>query len=392
MQQSPVNFSEKLTANGKIIAIAELNAPKSLNALSLPMILLLTEQLKVWQNNDAIAVVVLKGAGDKAFCAGGDVVSLYHHFKNENFPISDETIVSSKALDFFQHEYQLDQLIHSFKKPILAWTNGYVMGGGVGLMAGASHKVSTEKTLMAMPEVTIGLYPDVGASWFLNKMPNNIGLFLGLTGSMFNGVDAKLLGLADYLIASDKLGVIEKKLIDTDWEDKNNNHQLLHDTLAELSIKVSDQPETLIVKHETVIAGLTRSDNIAEIYQAILDCDLSVFNEKTTDDKWLQQAQTKIQNGSPLSCALIYQQLKRSKEYTLAQCFESELNLSLRCCQQTEFSEGVRALLVDKDKKPQWRYNNVNDIDHKIIKWFFKPLTINKYKSISTEETHELNK
>ena len=377
MQQSPVNFSEKLTANGKIIAIAELNAPKSLNALSLPMILMLAEQLNVWQLNDAIAVVVLKGAGDKAFCAGGDVVSLYHHFKNESFPINDEKIVASKAIDFFHHEYQLDHLIHTYTKPILAWTNGYVMGGGVGLMSGASHKVSTEKTLMAMPEVTIGLYPDVGASWFLNRMPNNIGLFLGLTGSMFNGVDAKLLGLADYLIASDKLDVIERKLIDTHWEDEDNNHQLLHDMLAELSIKGNKQPETLIVKHQTVIAELTKSDNITEIYQAILDCDLSVFNEKTTDDKWLQQAQNKIQNGSPLSFALIYQQLKRSKEYTLAQCFESELNLSLRCCQQTEFSEGVRALLVDKDKNPQWRYNNINDIDHKIIEWFFKPLTIN---------------
>jgi enoyl-CoA hydratase/carnithine racemase len=100
--------------------------------------------------------------------------------------------------------------------------------------------------------------------------------------------------------------------------------------------------------------------------------------KKKTDDKWLQQAQKKMQNGSLLSCVLIYQQLKRSKEYTLAQCFESELNLSLRCCQQTEFSEGVRALLVDKDKNPQWRYSNINDIDHKIIEWFFKPLTISK--------------
>jgi enoyl-CoA hydratase/carnithine racemase len=382
MQQSPVNFSEKTTANGKIIAIAELNAPKSLNALSLPMILLLTEQLNHWQINDSIAVVVVKGAGDKAFCAGGDVVSLYHHLKDNNYPISDETIVSSKALEFFQHEYQLDQLIHAYKKPILAWTNGYVMGGGVGLMAGASHRVSTEKTLMAMPEVTIGLYPDVGASWFLNKMPNNIGLFLGLTGAMFNGVDAKLLELADYLIHSDKLDEIEKKLIGTYWDDEGKNHQLLNETLAEFRIKEKEQPESLIVKHQTVIAELTKSDNITEIHQAILNCDLNGGLEKKIDDKWLQKAQQKMQNGSPLSCALIYQQLKRCKSHTLEQCFESELNLSLRCCQQNEFSEGVRALLVDKDKNPQWRYQDINDIDHKIIEWFFKPLTISKYIKI----------
>ncbi len=378
MQQSPVNFSEKLTANGKIIAIAELNAPKSLNALSLPMILLLTEQLNHWQSNDDIVVVLLKGAGDKAFCAGGDVVSLYHHLKNESFPISDETIVSSKALEFFQHEYQLDQLIHAYTKPILAWTNGYVMGGGIGLMAGASHRVSTEKTLMAMPEVTIGLYPDVGASWFLNKMPDNIGLFLGLTGAIFNGVDAKLLGLADYLIASNKLDDIVKKLIDARWQDEVKNHQLLSDTLAALRIEEKEQPESLIVRHKEVIAELTNSNNIAEIHQTILDGDLNGSNKETIDDKWLQKAQQKMQNGSPLSCALIYQQLKRCKSYTLEQCFESELNLSLRCCQQTEFSEGVRALLVDKDKSPQWRYKNINDIEHKIIAWFFKPLPISK--------------
>lgn len=377
MQQSPVNFSEIKTSNGKIIAIAELNAPKSLNALSLPMILLLTEQLNRWQSNDDIAVILLKGAGDKAFCAGGDVVSLYHHLKSESFPISDETIVSSKALEFFQHEYQLDQLIHAYKKPILAWTSGYVMGGGIGLMAGASHRVSTEKTLMAMPEVTIGLYPDVGASWFLNKMPNNIGLFLGLTGAMFNGVDAKLLGLADYLIASDKLDEIVKKLIETTWEGKDKNHQLLNETLAELKIKEKEQPESLIVRHQAVIAELTKSDNITKIHQAILDCDLSDSNKQIIEDKWLQKAKQKMQNGSPLSCALIYQQLKRCENYTLAQCFESELNLSLRCCQQREFSEGVRALLVDKDKNPQWRYDNINDIDHKEVEWFFKPLTAN---------------
>jgi len=378
MQHSPVNFFEKLTANGNIIAIAELNAAKSLNALSLPMILLLIEQLNIWHNNDSIAVVVLKGVGEKAFCAGGDVVSLYQHLKSESFPINDEKILASKAVAFFQHEYQLDQLIHGYKKPILVWCDGYVMGGGVGLMAGASHRVSTEKTLMAMPEVTIGLYPDVGASWFLNKMPNNIGLFLGITGAMFNGVDAKLLGLADYLIPRDKLDDIEKMLIDTNWQDEGINHQLLNDILARVIIKEEQQPESLIVKHQAVIAELTKSDNIAEIHQAILDCNMRSFNKEIIDDRWLQKAQQKMQNGSPLSCVLIYQQLKRSENYTLEQCFESELNLSLRCCQQNEFSEGVRALLVDKDKNPQWRYNNINDIDHKIIEWFFKPLNLSK--------------
>jgi len=360
------------TVNGKQIGIAELNAPKSLNALSLSMIAMLTEQLTLWQNNDEIVVVVLKGAGEKAFCAGGDVVSLYHHLKDQRFPISDEKIRSSKAVDFFQSEYHLDQLIHAYEKPILAWANGYVMGGGVGLMAGASHRVSTEKTLMAMPEVTIGLYPDVGASWFLNKMPNNIGMFLGLTGAMFNGVDALQLDLADHLIKSERYNNIQDELLKVSWHNNEANHQLLSDLLNEFIINTKNQPQSLIVMHQCIISELTNYDNIADIYHAIINAQLT-----DADNKWLLQAQQKILKGSPLSIAIIYQQLQRSKTMALKQCFDSELNLSLRCCQQNEFSEGVRALLVDKDKEPQWQFKEISEIDNKIVEWFFNPLQIN---------------
>jgi len=386
MQPSPILFSEMLSANGKIIAVAELNAPKSLNALRLPMIILLTEQLNIWQENDNVAVVVLKGAGGKAFCAGGDVVSLYHHLreyhlkehhlKSKQSPISDDEIKQSKAYEFFHSEYKLDQLIHTYTKPILVWADGYVMGGGVGLMAGASHRVSTEKTLMAMPEVSIGLYPDVGASWFLNKMPNNIGLFLGLTGAMFNGADALQLDLADHLINSEQYKNIKEKLLTVAWQEispdsklnEKTNHHLLSDLLNEFAIETENQPKALIVGHQCIIGELTNYDNITDIYYAIVTAKFK--------DKELLLAQQKILNGSLLSIALIYRQLHRSKTYTLAQCFDSELNLSLRCCQQSEFSEGVRALLVDKDKKPKWQYKDINEIDNKIVEWFFHSLHI----------------
>ena len=371
MQDKPVLFTEKLCANGKIIAIAELNSPKSLNALSLPMITMLTDQLNHWHCNPDVAVVVLKGAGDKAFCAGGDVVSLYHHLKDENYPICDERIKSSQAVEFFKSEYHLDQLIHAYTKPILAWTNGYAMGGGVGLMAGASHRVSTEKTLMAMPEVTIGLYPDVGASWFLNKMPDNIGLFLGLTGAMFNGVDAHHLGLADHLIDSNSYPRVIENLTQITWKNKSKNHQLLDEMLAKFIIPIGNQPESLVIQHSAEIVELTKADNITQIYQQLINWKLGNKN------KWLAQSKQKLIEGSLLSVVIIYQQLKRSKNLTLSQCFESELNLSLRCCQQNEFSEGVRALLVDKDKNPQWRYKSINDIDEQTIEWFFKPLHVN---------------
>ena len=260
------------------------------------------------------------------------------------------------------------------------------MGGGVGLMAGASHRVVSEKTLMAMPEVTIGLYPDVGASWFLNKMPSNIGLFLGLTGTMFNGVDAMQLDLADHLINSERYKSLEERLMSVVWQDyshspkfnKKNNHQLLSELLNEFAMKKESQPETLIINHQKRIAEITNFDNIAEIYQAIVGATIENDSNSVVDIEWLKQAQQKILNGSLLSIVLIYQQLQRSKSSTLKQCFDSELNLSLRCCQQSEFSEGVRALLVDKDKRPQWRYTDINDIDNKVVDWFFSPLNIER--------------
>ncbi len=373
---SVVLFKELITNNNKKIAIAELNSPKSLNALSLDMMTLLITQLTRWQDDDDVVMVILQGAGDKAFCAGGDVVSLYHALTeqrkavrpNEEFVVLDEqTIRDNLAYEFFTKEYYLDQFIHEYTKPVMVWGDGYVIGGGIGLFAGASHRVVTEKTLLAMPEITIGLYPDVGASWFLNKAPFNIGLFLGITGAMFNAADAKYIGLADVMINSSEKKVLLEALMAVPWQDNEKNAELLSQLLCK--VEQSSRVEVLsnIKQHEALISSLTTDSNCFEVYQAIT-------NEKF-DDKWLQSAQAKLKKGSPLSARLIFEQLTSAKNYSLAQCFASELNLSLRCCQYPEFSEGVRALLVDKDKKPKWRYETVSEIPEALVDWFFTPLT-----------------
>ena len=382
---SSVIFSEIETKTNKRIALAELNAPQSLNALNMSMFELLHKQLLEWQRNDEIAMVILQGAGDKAFCAGGDVVSLYHALKTERENstdnqsstvqeiaktiINDQTIINSFGYDFFALEYQVDQLIHEFTKPILVWGDGYIMGGGIGLFAGASHKVVTEKTLLAMPEVTIGLYPDVGASWFLNKVSNNTGLFLGMTGAIFNAVDALNIGLANVAIKSSVKSDVISSLSNVQWQTNNENYELLDKALNKF-VQQSEQAfasmTSNVVEHQAIIKQLTNFDNGADIYQAILALD--------TESDWLQRAQAKLRKGSPLSALIIYQQLLISKDFTLEQCFASELNLSLRCCQYPEFSEGVRALLVDKDKSPRWQYENINDIPAERLAWFFTPV------------------
>ncbi|GHE79392.1 enoyl-CoA hydratase/isomerase family protein [Thalassotalea profundi] len=368
MQQAQVLFSEEISTNGKKIGIAQLNSPKSLNALNLAMVELLIEQVTHWQNDQNISVIVLSGTGDKAFCAGGDVVSIYHEILaaqkvSANQKLSDSEIKAFAGVEYFTKEYQLDLLIHQSTKPILVWADGYVMGGGIGLMAGASHKVVTEKTLMAMPEVTIGLYPDVGASWFLNQMPKGVGLFLGLTGMTFNGADAKIIKLANHQVKSTDKQLILTALNTVDWQKNNEeNHHLLSQLLNTYETKFEEQHSN-ISEHLATIDKTTSANDIETIYHDIIS--------KNIDSVWFNKAQQKIKHGSPLSLHLIYHQLNKCTGLSLQECFEQELNLSSRCCQHTEFVEGVRALLVDKDKQPQWKYSQIDEVDLTEVEWFF---------------------
>lgn len=381
MSESTINFELEATLNGNFIAIAELNSIKSLNALSLTMIELLKNKLEEWQLDESIVAVLLEGAGEKAFCAGGDVVSVCRDLQQYQMPlfdnkiasaeeagkkISDEQIKSTLAADFFQKEYQLDLLIHNYTKPIIVWGDGYVMGGGVGLMAGASHRICTEKTKIAMPEITIGLYPDVGASYFLNKMANNIGLFLGLTGVMINGADAKYLGLADYLISNHAITKLEEKLFSLDWQKNKHDFKLIDDVLVELDqryLSSGQSPGSAVTKNEELIKQTTNYAELKDIYQAI--------TESNTEDPWFKKAQNRLTKGSPLSACIIHQQLAQSSNKTLEQCFDLEYNLSLRCCQYSEFLEGVRALLIDKDQSPKWAFSTIEQVDKNLLSWFF---------------------
>ncbi|EOD53679.1 enoyl-CoA hydratase/isomerase family protein, partial [Aeromonas molluscorum] len=173
------------TRDGQWLGVLTLDSPASLNALSLPMIEALTRQLRGWQQDGSVCAVLLEGAGEKAFCAGGDIRAFYH----ERQRMTDAEL-AGYARDFFEQEYRLDLLIHHYPKPLICVADGICMGGGMGLFAGARFRLVTEFSLLAMPEVSIGLYPDVGASWFLSRLPGRVGLWLGLTGARINGADA----------------------------------------------------------------------------------------------------------------------------------------------------------------------------------------------------------
>ena len=185
---TPVLFERLPAANGAVVGLLTLNAEKSLNALSLDMVDLMQAQLSDWQHDAQVAAVFMRGAGDKAFCAGGDIQAIYQSM------IATPGGPCEYAEAFFKREYRLDYLLHTYPKPVISWGHGIVMGGGLGVHAGARHKIVTEKTRFAMPEIGIGLFPDVGGTWFLNRMPGKTGLFVALTAAALNAGDALYLG------------------------------------------------------------------------------------------------------------------------------------------------------------------------------------------------------
>jgi len=355
-----VTFQELDCNNGKKIAVATLNSPRSLNALSGEMIDLLYPQLKHWQTQSDIVAVFLQGDGDKAFCAGGDIVQMYKDMQ------SNIGEFSPGIEEYFTKEYQLDYFIHTFNKPFIIWGNGIVMGGGLGLMVGGSHRVVTENSRIAMPEISIGLYPDVGGSYFLNRMPENCGLFLGLTGASINAADAKYCNLANYFAENSRKEALITQLIKLDWQESNEaNHESISNLLKTVEQdSISKLPEAKLVEHKALIAQVTDFDNLNDIVTSIVSAEC--------DDKWFSRAQKSLKHGSALSASLAYQQLKSGESLSLADCFRMELNLSVKSGQFGEFVEGIRALLIDKDNTPKWRFDSVATVDKKVVEWFFE--------------------
>lgn len=334
--ESPLLTQTLAAVNGKAIGIATLNAPKSLNSLTLPMVDLLDAQLRAWQADSNIACVVLRGSGEKAFCAGGDVVALHNSAVNGD----------SYAATFFEHEYRVDYLIHTYKKPIIVWGHGIVMGGGMGLLAGASHRVVTAQTRLAMPEVTIGLYPDVGGSFFLNRAPGRTGLFLALTGASINASDVLFLGMADRFLDNAQYNDVVAALQAQAWNDARLAHKQVSDVLRGFEAAAGARPANVVRDHYDYIQQVTDGDVIDDIVASITAYD--------GDDDWLRKGAATLKTGCPVTIHIIDQQLKRGHQLSLKEVFQMELVISINCTRFRNFPEGVRALLIDKDKNPKF--------------------------------------
>jgi enoyl-CoA hydratase/carnithine racemase len=340
---SSVLFDTVRTASGHVFGRATLNAPADLNALTLAMVDALYPRLRQWADDARVAGVLLDAAGDKAFCAGGDVVGLWQAMR-----VAPAGQVPAEAAAFFEREYRLDGFIHRYPKPIVAWGHGIVMGGGVGLMAGASHRVATLKTRMAMPEIGIGLYPDVGGSWLLTRLPGRTGLFLALTGVSINAADALFAGLVDFVVPHERHGALLQAIAQAEWhgECDADGAQLSH--LLETLGRDATLPASPLRTHLDRINAVIGHDRLQDLAPrlAALASDA---------DPWLAQAGKAFSRGSPTSVALSYEMQRRARHLALAEVFRLEWNASVGCCVHADFAEGIRALLVDKDKNPRWR-------------------------------------
>ncbi|MCK8044229.1 enoyl-CoA hydratase/isomerase family protein [Shewanella sp. 1CM18E] len=348
-----VLFSTLITDSGMQVGVATLNIEKALNALNLNMVQALTEQLTVWQSDSNIAAIILDGAGEKAFCAGGDVRAIHQA------SVATPGEVTESATEFFSQEYQLDYLLHTFGKPVIVWGDGIVMGGGLGLMIGASHRIVTERSRVAMPEVTIGLYPDVGGSYFLNRMPGKSGLFLGMTAYNMSGSDALYVGIGNHYLNADDKAALFKQITLLPWGDNQDaNHQLLSDMLSTMSAACATPASHSVLEQNQLLIDELMTGSLDEVLVNVSQIESSTLEA----NPWLAKAVKTMQAGSPVSLNLVYLQSLLSRELSLAECFKLELSLSVNCCAKADFSEGVRALLIDKDRNPKWQFSDVASI------------------------------
>ncbi len=359
-------IEEYPTEDGKRIGHIRLNAERSLNALTLEMIEQMLPTLRAWQQEPQLVAVLLDGAGDKAFCAGGDVVTLYHAIC-ENGPADERGLapVPELAVRFFEQEYRLDYLLHTFGKPVLCWGGGIVMGGGMGLFSASSHRIVTDTSRLAMPEVTIALYPDVGGSWFLNHLPPGLGEFIALTGCAINGNDAHWLGLGNRAIAAGKRAELLPALLAVaDWR---RPEAMVNAVLRQLEADSVDAFAGLsspLLQYQPQIRHLLDKDRLEDKVAAILGAEL--------EDLWYHKARQSLAAGSPLAIAVITEQLRRSRHSSLAEVFRQELALSVQLCRFREFAEGVRARLIDKDNRPDWTFDSLKDVDEGILAALFE--------------------
>jgi enoyl-CoA hydratase len=339
--------AEVLTETQGGLGVITLNRPKALNALSLGMIEVIEAALARWAGDDKIAAVLIRGAGEKAFCAGGDVRAI------ATVDGSPETERLKRL--FFAAEYRLNYHIHTYPKPFLALIDGITMGGGCGLSLHGSHVIATERTALAMPETVLGLFPDVGATWFLNRLPGEMGVYLGLSGVRLRANDLVALGMATHFVPSAAAPALIEDLAATPLDEAS---------IAAVLARHAGDPGAAMVA--------TRRSEVDQLFAgATVEAIMADLGDAGQD--WAGAALQTMHRASPTSLKLTLRQLRGGRTLNLAQMLRIEYRLAVRCTTGHDFPEGVRAILIDKDNAPRWQPARLEDLDAASVEAYFWP-------------------
>ncbi|HYM30179.1 MAG TPA: enoyl-CoA hydratase/isomerase family protein [Candidatus Cybelea sp.] len=329
------------------LACVLLNRPKALNALTHEMAVALDNKLKVWESDPRIAALVIRGQGSRAFCAGGDIRKLY-----------DEGRAGSRyPFDFYHDEYRCNARIHRFPKPYVSFLDGIVMGGGVGVSVHGSHRIATENTVFAMPETGIGLFPDVGGSYFLSRLPGALGMFLGLTGTRLKAADAICAGVAQFHVPSSALDALQVDLAKSEPG---------HREAVSLVIRrhATDPGAPSIAQHRATIDRAFGQPSVEAILEA-LDAE---------EDAFAAGLAAQIRTKSPTSLKITHRQIREGAKRNFDECMRMEWRMVNRVIRGHDFYEGTRAVVVDKDQKPAWRPPTLDGVHAADVDAYFAPL------------------
>lgn len=330
------------------LGVITLNRPDALNALTLGMCHAIEAQLLSWRDDPAIKAVTVCGAG-RAFCAGGDIRALYDlGLAKDDYPYR-----------FYYDEYRLNALIKHYEKPYIALLNGIVMGGGVGVSVHGAHRVVTENLRFAMPETGIGLFPDVGGSYFLSRCPGQLGVFLALTGARISAADALYCGIATAFVPAASLDDLQTALAHADH---------IAETIAKFTQLPPEAPP--LAQYRARIDRIFSHDSVEEIVEALL----------WEGDAWAAQTRATILGKSPISSKVAFRQLREGAKLDFNRCMQMEYRLANRFIEGRDFYEGVRATVIDKDGKPNWSPDTLAGVSDADVDAYFQPLGVRELK------------
>jgi enoyl-CoA hydratase len=348
--------------------VVTLNRPAALNAVNRGMVRALRDALERWRHDDAVSRVLVTAAGGKAFSAGGDLRAIYDAGRAGR---------QQESLDFWREEYALNAVIRHYPKPYVALIDGIVMGGGVGVSVHGSHRVAGDRFDFAMPEVGIGFFPDVGATWFLPRLPGEIGTYCALTGARLKAADAMAAGIATHRVPSSRFDELAEALCGTETEDA---------VLAGFSCPAGSGPaasgkdapapnDSAVMAQRAAIDRIFAAGSVEEIL-ASLDAERAVSGggEAKADVSWAGGVAAALRTKAPLSLKIALAQMRRGRHWSFSDCMQAEFRIVSRVVYGHDFYEGIRAVIIDKDNRPRWRPDTLATVTAEAVDNHFAPI------------------